>query len=157
MKQKHNILCIVGIIVISVGVSIGIQQIRGSEAGLANSGLEERTLTIGNTTLQAEIAQTEKQKMIGLSHRKTLAEGHGMLFIFNTNDKHGIWMKDMHFPIDIIWIDTTMKVIHIEQNISPNTYPQTFTPPTPARYILEVPAGYTKGRMRVGDMATLET
>ena len=99
--------------------------------------------------LQVEIAQTPEQQRIGLSHRTKLAEGHGMLFIFNTDDTHSIWMKDMHFPIDIIWIDNTMKVIHIEQNIAPDTYPHSFTPPTPARYVLEVPAGYTKERVAV--------
>ena len=156
MRQKNNILCIIGIIAVSVVVSIGIQQIRGGDTGLANSGLEERTLTIGNATLQVEIAQTEKQKMIGLSHRKSLAEGNGMLFMFNTDEKHGIWMKDMHFPIDIVWIDNDMKVVHIEQNIAPDTYPQTFTSPTPARYVLEVPAEYTKGRIMIKDMALLE-
>ena len=158
MKQKNNIIfiCIVVAIIVSIGINIiAAQQHRGNETGVANSGLEEKTLTVGTTTLQVEIAQTAEQKITGLSHRLSLAEGRGMFFIFDTDGRHGIWMKDMEFPIDIIWIDAAMKVVHIEKSVAPDTYPQTFTTPTPARYVLEVPAGYAKGRIAVGDAVVL--
>ena len=116
-----------------------------------NSGLEEKVLTIGTATLQVAVAQTVEQRVAGLSHWSSLAEGYGMLFIFDIDGTHGIWMKDMQFPIDIVWISAAMKVVHIERSVSPDTYPQTFLPPIPARYILEVPAEYTQGRVNIGD------
>jgi len=133
-----------------------MQQHRKNNIGLANSGLEEKALAVGNTILQVEVAQTVEQRMTGLSHRSALAEGRGMFFIFDTDDTHGIWMKDMQFAIDIIWIDATMKIVHIEQAVTPDTYPQSFTPPVPARYVLEVPAGYMYGKSAVGESVTLQ-
>ena len=159
MRQKSKIIfsIIIGVLIaVSIGVYTGTQQNKESDAELANSGLEEKTLTVGTATLQVEIAQTTEQKITGLSYRPSLAEGRGMLFIFDTDGRHGIWMKDMQFPIDIIWIDAAMKVVHIEKSVAPDTYPQVFTSPVPARYVLEVPAGYAKGRMTIGDLAVLD-
>ncbi len=158
MEQKNKIIfgCILGAIIVSIGINMATQQHKENNTGVANSGLEENALTVGAAVLQVEIAQTAEQKITGLSHRPSLAEGRGMLFIFDTDDTHGIWMKDMRFPIDIIWIDAAMKVVHIEKSVAPNTYPEVFTSPTPARYVLEVPAGYTKGRIHIGDTVTLK-
>jgi len=64
-----------------------------------------------------------------------------MLFVFENPGIHGIWMKDMKFPIDIIWLDKDMSVISKELNVSPDTYPQVFYPSREAYYVLEVKAG----------------
>ena len=158
MKQKNNIIfgIVVGTLIVSIGIGVGVQQYREHSTGAANSGLEERVLTVGSTVLRVEVARTEEQRRIGLSHRPALAEGRGMLFPFDTDKAHGIWMRDMQFPIDIIWIDTAMKVVHIAESIAPDTYPKIFTPPTPTRYVLEVPAGYTRGRITVGDTVVMQ-
>lgn len=65
-----------------------------------------------------------------------------MLFVFDTEGEWGIWMKDMHFPIDIIWASQDGTVVTVAKDISPDTYPQAFYPSVPARYVLEVPAGF---------------
>ena len=159
MKQKSSIIFIIGIIVVSIGVSIGTQyqkEHNRESKELASSGLEERVLTVGDSMVQVEVAQTKQQRMKGLSYRTELAEGRGMFFIFDDDGKHAIWMKDMQFTIDIIWIDAKMKVIHIEQAVAPNTYPQSFAPPVPAQYVLEVPAGYTQRRIEIGDTVALD-
>lgn len=121
-----------------------------------NSGLQEKILTAGNTVLQVEIAETPQQQQTGLSYREHLKEGRGMLFVFNADGSHPIWMKDMQFPIDIVWLDATMKVVHIEQMVTPETYPQSFQSPIPARYVLEVPAGYTKDNINSNDTFLLK-
>ena len=156
MKQKNNIFfgIIIGVIMASIGIGIGMEYHKKNhtqQESLANSGLEERTLIVGDTVLQVEVAQTTEQRMTGLSYRSSLAESRGMFFIFENDGIHGIWMKEMQFPIDVVWIDAAMKVLHIERSVAPNTYPKQFAPPTPARYVLEVPAGYTKGRIIVGE------
>ena len=156
MKQKNKIIfCVViGIIVVSVGV--GMQWHRGSDIGMANVGLEERVLTVGDTVLQVEVAQTPKQRRIGLSYRETLAEGRGMFFVFDTDGRHAMWMKDMQFPIDIVWVDRTMRVVHIAPDVAPETYPQSFASPIPAQYVLEVPVGYTQGNIMIGDTVLIQ-
>ncbi len=99
------------------------------------------TLTIGPTTIQVEVADIDEERTLGLSGRESLAENTGLLFVFETEGYHGIWMKDMNFPIDIAWLDKNKKIIHIEHNVAPDTYPKVFNPPTPSLYVLETNAG----------------
>ena len=48
-----------------------------------------------------------------------MSENQGMLFIFNYPSKQGFWMKEMMFPLDIIWLDSNYSVIHIEKKLQP--------------------------------------
>jgi hypothetical protein len=81
----------------------------------------------------------------GLMFRKSLEENRGMFFIFDIEDYHPFWMKNMNFPIDIIWLSSDFKVVHIEQNVQPcRTDCQVYTPAKPARYVLEVNTGFTE-------------
>ena len=52
-------------------------------------------------------------------------------------------MKDMLFSLDIIWADASGTITTINQNLSPDTYPNVYRPATASKYVLEVPAGYT--------------
>jgi hypothetical protein len=110
-----------------------------------------QTVTIGTTTLQVEVESTEAAREQGLSGRTSLPEGTGMLFVFQQDGNWGFWMKDMNFPIDIIFISATPTpgagtVVSVAPNASPEGYhqnpPQVFYPPTAVRYVLEVPAGF---------------
>lgn len=159
MKKKSNILFITVGILLLAGIGIAIEQQNKhtiKSETRPNSGLQEKILTADNTALQVEIAETPQQQKTGLSHREQLKEGRGMLFVFNTDGSHPIWMKDMRFPIDIVWLDEMMTVVHIEQSIEPETYPRSFASPVPARYVLEVPAGYTNRRISINDTLLLE-
>ncbi|HXK31556.1 MAG TPA: DUF192 domain-containing protein, partial [Candidatus Paceibacterota bacterium] len=71
-----------------------------------------------------------------------LKDGRGMLFVFDTEGEWGICMKDMNFPIDIIWVGQDGTVVTVAKDVSPDTYPQAFYPSVPARFVLEVPAGF---------------
>jgi uncharacterized protein len=64
-----------------------------------------------------------------------------MLFVFDTDDYHGIWMKDMNYSIDIIWLDSGKTVVYMAEDVSPDTYPEVFRPDVPARYVVELSAG----------------
>lgn len=92
--------------------------------------------------MRVEIADTPDERAQGLSGTTELADDEGMLFVFDTEGTYGFWMHDMLISIDIIWVASDGSVVHIEHSLSPDTYPQTFTPPLPARYVLEVPAGF---------------
>ncbi len=75
-----------------------------------------------------------------------------MLFVFDTPGKHGFWMKDMHFPIDIIWIDRDLTIVHVERSISQETFPTVFASDANASYVLEVVAGFSeKNNLKEGD------
>lgn len=88
-----------------------------------------------------DIADTPELRTRGLSGRRALPTNQGLFFVFESSDYWGIWMKDMLFPIDVMWLDEQLRVVHIEKNISPNSYPKTFSSRSPARYILEINAG----------------
>ncbi len=100
-----------------------------------------QVLSFGTSTFKIEVADTHATRVRGLSGRAMLPPRTGLLFIFLDDDTHGIWMKDMRFPIDIVWLDADLRVVHIESDVSPDTFPMSFVPPVPARYVLEVNAG----------------
>jgi uncharacterized protein len=106
--------------------------------------LPTTTLTIGDTSLVVELAVSSEDRARGLSGRTGLAEGTGMLFVFEGEGNWGIWMKDMRFPIDILWANANGIIVTIERNVSPATYPNSFYPSSPAAYVLEVPAGFAE-------------
>ena len=102
-------------------------------------------VTIGTTVVSVELADTPALRAQGLSGRASLNEGEGMLFIFEEEGSWGFWMKDMLFPIDIVWAASDGRVISIAHDVSPSTYPQGFYPREPrALYVLELPAGFAK-------------
>lgn len=98
-------------------------------------------IKVGGVPLQVGLADTRELWERGLS-----GEGppRGMFFMFDKEDEWGIWMKDMHFPIDALWIDTNKKIVHIQTSIQPESYPRIYASPVPARYLLELPSGYVE-------------
>lgn len=98
-------------------------------------------VSVNGQTIRVEIADTDEERIMGLSGREALAEGTGMLFVFEEGALQGIWMKDMKFPIDIIWLDESLNIIDIEKNVTPDTYPHVFYPPRPVKYVLETNPG----------------
>ena len=63
----------------------------------------------------------------------------------------------MRFSLDIIWLDETLKVVDVRENIAPETYPQAFHPKQPAYYVLEMNAGAAgKNGIGIGSVLTLE-
>lgn len=100
------------------------------------------TVRVGSAILPVEVADTPAKRELGLSERESLQEDSGLLFVFQSDEEWGIWMKDMRFPIDIIWASKEGVVVHVEKNVSPETFPEVFSPDVPARYVLEVNAGF---------------
>ncbi len=95
----------------------------------------------GEHTISVVLALDPSARAQGLSGTKELAPDHGMLFIFPYAGKYPFWMKDMNYPIDIVWMDSHGRVITVAPNLSPESYPQQFAPIAPARYVLEISAG----------------
>lgn len=99
---------------------------------------------LGEKKIFLERAETDASRKLGLSGRKSLEKDRGMLFVFDSEDTYGIWMKDMNFSIDIVWLDEYFNVLYIEKDVSPSTYPKIFYPSEPALYILELNSGFIK-------------
>ena len=116
-----------------------------------DSGYQTKDLFLGNEILNVDIADTDEKRTLGLSGRNELND-RGMIFIFEDEAIRGFWMKDMLVSIDIVWIDSDGVILHIENNISPDSYPDVFQPNVPAKYVLETSANYTveKG-IQLGD------
>ncbi|HEY1041977.1 MAG TPA: DUF192 domain-containing protein [Candidatus Paceibacterota bacterium] len=88
-----------------------------------------------------EIADTDSERVQGLSGRKDISSDYGLLFVFPASGSYGFWMKDMHVSIDIAWLSEDGTVLKIEENVSPSTFPAVFYPPRAVRLVLETKAG----------------
>lgn len=112
-------------------------------------------VTIGETIITAEIADTDEERSKGLSGRNSLPKNYGLLFVFEEAKKYPFWMKDMKFPIDIIWINKN-EVVDITNHAPPETNTKSsltiYKPKVPALYVLEVNANYVReNTIKVGD------
>lgn len=107
---------------------------------------ERAVVTVGETTVIAEIADTGPLRQRGLSYRDGLAPGTGMLFIDERPRFQTFWMKDMRFCLDIIWIEGG-QIVGAATEVCPHpdlptSELPTYRSPIPVRYVLEVPAGW---------------
>jgi uncharacterized protein len=102
----------------------------------------------------AEIADTPELQARGYMFRSVVGAGEGMVFLFPASDIHLFWMKNTLVPLDIIWLDDTKTIIHIEANTPPckaDPCP-TYGPMRKASTVLEVRAGEAAAEgLKVGD------
>ena len=104
-------------------------------------------VTVNGLVLVADISVTNEQRTKGLSVKDGLAENEAMLFVFDNEAEHTFWMKDMKFPIDIIWIDSDKTIVHIEHNLQPCGYGvlcPTYKPGQDSFYVLETVGGFAE-------------
>lgn len=122
------------------------------------SPLAKSWIKINETIIVVDVAQTEFERVQGLSGRPQLTPHEGMLFIEPGPGKPKFWMKDMKFPIDIIWIGSGNAVVDITENFLPESYPATAEPKSDAQYVLEVSAGWARmNKVSIGDIVTIGT
>ena len=126
-----------------------------------------RYVRIAGVNIRVDLALTSTEQERGLSGRNILNNNEGMLFIFKYPGHYPFWMKDMNFPIDMIWLGEDLKVIYIKKDARPESYPATYGPedvptqvgiPTEVgtKYVLEVVSGFSdKNNLQVGDRAEL--
>jgi uncharacterized membrane protein (UPF0127 family) len=97
--------------------------------------------------LVADIAATDEQRTKGLSVKDRLGENEAMLFVFDNEAEHSFWMKNMKFPIDIIWLDSDKTIVHIEHNLQPCSFEllcPTYKPNVESLYVLETVGGFAE-------------
>lgn len=114
-------------------------------------------LTINDTTVAVEFAKTSQEQSRGLCCRDSLPENQGMLFVYDSPGNYGFWMKDTRIPLDMYWISSEKRIVHIEHSVQPDSYPKSYRSPEPAQYILETNAGFAKQyNIQVGDIVQFE-
>ena len=109
-------------------------------------------IKIAGQNIKVELALSREELMQGLSGRLSLNADEGMLFIFPQPGNYTFWMKDMNFPIDMIWLSQNKKVIYIKKDARPEFFPESYGPEANSKYILEVVSGFSERyNLQVGD------
>jgi uncharacterized membrane protein (UPF0127 family) len=112
-----------------------------------SDGYQQVDVTLNGLVLLADIAATDEQRTKGLSVKDRLDENETMLFVFDYEAQHTFWMKNMKFPIDIIWIDSDKTVVYIEHNVEPcssEIFCPVFRPDHDSLYVLETVGGFAE-------------
>lgn len=100
------------------------------------------------------IADNDESAYLGLSFKESICDNCGMLFPFDNKQNHTFVMRDMMFPLDIIWIDEN-KIVKIDKNLPPegHDFKNLYNSNQPVNNVLEVNAGFTdKKNIKVGDI-----
>jgi uncharacterized protein len=139
---------------------LGFLSYAGWQAYLYITNLQQpRTqLTVSGSTFNVRIVSSDPDRQKGLAGVKELASNEGMLFVFDHDEKWGMWMKDMQIPIDMVWLDNEQRIIYIVKKADPSSYPfTTYKPTRPARYVIELAAGTAERKsLKIGDRATFD-
>jgi hypothetical protein len=125
----------------AAGLALGL----AAAAALATPAVVPLTLPSGKV-LQAEVMVRDEDRAMGLMFRPSLPLDRGMIFVFETTDFHGIWMKNCRFPIDIVWLDEERKVVHVAESVPPckaDPCP-VYSPMRRASYVVELNAGQAR-------------
>jgi hypothetical protein len=96
--------------------------------------------------LQVEIMANDADRAMGLMFRPSLPSDHGLLFVFEQSDFHGFWMKNCRFPIDMVWLDESRKVVHVAESVPPCASEPcpVYSPMQRAQYVVEIGAGQAR-------------
>ena len=125
----------------------------------SQESFDEREITIGSrhgrVSIMAELAVTDAQRAQGLMHRTALADGKGMLFIFERDQILSFWMKNTVIPLSIAFITADGRIVEIF-----DMEPEDLTPirsSHPSRFALEVPQNwFSRARIAPGDRLLIE-
>lgn len=138
IKKSHIITLI---LVFSTGLFLRVWQYHYSEEVVELKGVE----------LNVMLAKTPKQWYRGLGQRESLGEYDGMLFLFPFYEQHTLVMRDMEFPIDMVWLSAG-KVVDIAPNVPVFPQDKLYVPRVENNAVLELPAGWAKAHnLQIGD------
>jgi uncharacterized membrane protein (UPF0127 family) len=144
---------------VAPGILLAAAALAAAGAPAMNPPLPTATVSIGGrAAVTVELARTPMEKTRGLSNRPGLADGNGMAFVYDAPQSIGIWMKDMRFPLDILWVRDG-RIVKIERDAPP------LRSGDPERVysafgdlVLELPAGFAeRSGIRLGDPVKLRS
>jgi len=135
-------------------LTAGVLALAACAAQKGNPPLRTELLTVGPAQVVAEIARTPGERELGLMFRKELADGKGMLFVFESDERLSFWMKNTLMPLSIAYISSDGSIREIL-----DMEPRSLAPVSSqysVRYALEVPQGwFSRAGVRVVDRVVL--
>lgn len=160
--MKTIIVIFIFLLVIAIGGKLFLTYYpRSGSLPTLSSFLPGKTATvkINNKEFIVYLATTAKTREIGLSEKKSIPENSGMLFEFDNYEFLTFWMKDMKFPIDILFIKDN-KIVTIYNNVqNPKSLSENLTlykPTEVANKVLEINSGLSeKYNIKVGDIVVI--
>lgn len=160
--MKKDFLIIATLLATIVSLLIINSRVNTFLTDLTPQAVRTTKVEINNLEITAEVATTPQTRSKGLAGRENLAPNSGMLFVFETDNRYKFWMKDVKFPLDIIWIGKDKRIV----DISPNAQPEPDVPDNllriyqsaiPVKYVLEVLGGTAvAANLRIGDLVESE-
>lgn len=150
---KENIRLLLGAAVLILTIVIVITLLLNSR--------KSTKVFVNGQTISVMVAKTDKEKQLGLSGRNKIGENQGMLFIFDTPNYYSFWMKEMKFPIDIIYINGN-KITTVVENAKPplsaNDNLAIYQPSEKSDKVLELNAGSAdKLKIKTGAVVEIES
>lgn len=143
--KKWHLLLVAAIIILSFGGRI--------YAAWWSKGI----VSIGGQEVKVLIADTDKHRFRGWSNEKNMGKYGGMLFVYPTAGQHAMVMRDMNFPLDMIWINGN-EIVDMAPNLQPEpgraeAQLTVYFARLPSNLVMELPAGFIeKNRLKIGDI-----
>jgi uncharacterized membrane protein (UPF0127 family) len=138
-QKKKRVLTMILLAVLLMSVSVVLVERKESSVIVVTfpSGVE----------LEAEVADTPEKLLFGLAFRDELPANAGMLYIFEETGLHRVRTKEYRFPVDILWVDDSHRVVHLLEHAEPcskDPCPFFGPPPEPVRYVIQAESGFLK-------------
>jgi hypothetical protein len=147
VASRAQVLIPIGIAAVIIGV-VGMLSLP-KDVKLEQTEFPQGIVKIDDVMLKVQIADTKPLQTRGLMFQETLPYDQGMLFIFEDEGIRSMWMLNMQFSLDVLWIDAQGNIVHIEKDTQPcksalETMTCTFANGNgeEAKYVLEVTAGF---------------
>lgn len=110
-------------------------------------------------TVQSRVADSPDERYQGLSNTDPLPADSGMLFVYSAEANRTFVMRQMNYPIDMVFIDAngTVTTIHHAETEAQDDPGDDLTPyPGRGKWVLEVPYEWTAEHgVQVGDEVTI--
>jgi uncharacterized membrane protein (UPF0127 family) len=158
--KKTQLIAFIVVPLLVIGLGYFISNYSASNGNLSFEASTDQfqnftTVTVQDRSFNVELAVTDEEKATGLSGRESLASGQGMLFVFSPEEQPSFWMREMKFPLDIVWIndgvivDITRNAEVPNNNTNPDDLPR-YSPNGNVTHVLELTAGQATD-FRIGD------
>lgn len=122
-----------------------------------NLSSNQQALRLHGHTYHIKVVKSPDELQKGLSGTANLPNDQAMLFVFSAEGTQAMWMKDMNFPIDMVWLNNGGEVVYLVKDVQPSSYPAVkFVNDKPARYVIELANGtIERTGVRIGDLVGL--
>lgn len=120
----------------------------------------QSTVIVGGTRLPVYVADTDHERSEGLGST-ILEAGQGMVFVWPQPAEQTFWMKDVEYPIDIVWSNDQeiLGYVTAQPELAGTQYAdyQQYPSPGEVDMVLELPAGTaTELGLKPGDKLVLD-